>query len=192
MEASGPGPADWSRLMAAAQAGDQAAYRRLLRDLVPPMRAFLRRTGLDPDQIEDVTQDALLTIHQVRQTYDPARPFLPWVAAIARRRAIDHMRYRGRRPVDLADDATFFDRLVDPATLGTDDEAPGDPDALRAAIARLPAGQRTAIELTKLRELSLKEASRESGMTVGALKVAVHRAVKALRTSLASNNGDKG
>ncbi len=60
----------------------------------------------------------------------------------------------------------------------------GDPDVLKEAIADLPAGQRRAIELLKLREMSLKEAAAASGTSVGALKVATHRAMDALRRKL--------
>jgi DNA-directed RNA polymerase specialized sigma24 family protein len=61
----------------------------------------------------------------------------------------------------------------------------GDPGQVRRAVENLPAGQRTAIELLKLRELSLKEAANVSGMSVGALRVAAHRAIKRLHVSLA-------
>jgi DNA-directed RNA polymerase specialized sigma24 family protein len=60
----------------------------------------------------------------------------------------------------------------------------GDPEALRLAMTRLPAGQRQAVEMMKLRELSLKEASAQSGTSVAALKVAVHRGMAALRKAM--------
>jgi RNA polymerase sigma-70 factor (ECF subfamily) len=52
-------------------------------------------------------------------------------------------------------------------------------------MAGLPAGQRVAIEAVKLREMSLKEAAAATGTSIGALKVSVHRGIKALRTALA-------
>src|SRR5262245_57557210 len=87
---------EWSALMAAAQGGDRAAYERLLREILPFLRALAARQHRRPDRIEDVVQEALLTVHRVRHTYDPTRPFAPWLAAIARRRSIDALRRRGR------------------------------------------------------------------------------------------------
>lgn len=60
----------------------------------------------------------------------------------------------------------------------------GDNEQLRRAIQLLPVGQRKAVELLKLRELSLKEAAAATGMSIGALKVAVHRAIRILSTVL--------
>ena len=180
---------DWPRRMSAVQAGDSAAYRALLSDLLPVLRALVRRMIHDRETAEDIVQDCLLTLHQVRHTYDATRPFLPWVAAIAKRRAIDHLRRQGRRPVEIADDPEVLERYADPAA--DHPEGPGDPQELRAAIAQLPAGQREAIELLKLKELSLKEAAVETGLSVGALKIAVHRAVKSLRATLTPQEKDR-
>ncbi|MCC7282551.1 MAG: sigma-70 family RNA polymerase sigma factor [Acetobacteraceae bacterium] len=175
--------ARWSRLMAAAQDGDARAYDILLREAVPLLRAVCRRrlAGGTGDEVEDAVQDALLTIHRVRHTYDPARPLRPWLAAIAERRALDHGRRLGRaaaRHAALGDAA----ELASPAP-GADAVLGGRRagERLRRAVDELPAAQRTALHLTKLAELDLAEASRRSGMSVGALKVATHRALRALR-----------
>ncbi|HLX28119.1 MAG TPA: sigma factor [Casimicrobiaceae bacterium] len=82
--------------MARAQSGDGEAYRRLLRAITPCLRALAVRGGSDLRDVEDVVQDVLLTVHAVRHTYDPARPFGPWLTAIARRRIVDRLR-RARR-----------------------------------------------------------------------------------------------
>jgi RNA polymerase sigma-70 factor (ECF subfamily) len=165
--------------MAAAQAGDGRAYDRLLRACLPFLRAVVRRRILDPAEAEDAVQDALLTIHQLRATYEPARPIRPWLAAIADRRAIDRLRRHGRRqgretPID-----EFGETLAAPAANQAEERL--EAARLRAAVAELPQAQRTALALAKLEDLSLAEASARSGMSVGALKVATHRAVKALR-----------
>ncbi len=173
---------DWSALMMRAQDGDRAAYGRLLHSITPYLRTLARRHYCGHDDTEDVVQDILLTIHAVRHTYDPARPFAPWLVAIARRRIADRLRYRGRhaaRETALAAHHETFSA----------DETNGyawnhESRHLRAAVAALPNGQRQAIELLKLRELSLKEASVVSGVSVAALKVSTHRALKALRALL--------
>ena len=179
--------AEWAALMARAQDGDQLAYRRLLTEILPYLRTVARGYHRSPTDVEDAVQDALITLHAVRQTYDPARPFKPWLAAIARRRAIDRLRRlkrtRGREKFLEPERET---NVADETNRETDC---GDTRALHAAIERLPPGQRQAVTLLKLQEKSLKEAAMESGMSVAALKVAMHRAMKSLR-SILSNERD--
>src|SRR3569833_2915005 len=83
--------------MAAAQAGDRHAYERVLADSVALIRAVARRQGVAHDQLDDVVQETLLTVHRVRHTYDPARSYKAKHAAQATRRAIDGLRRCGRQ-----------------------------------------------------------------------------------------------
>lgn len=169
-------------LMRAVQNGDSVSYGLLLREVVPLIRGVVRRQRgfLPAADIEDLVQDVMLSLHSVRATYDPVRPFVPWLMAIARNRLADggrrHARLRANEIAVEKLPETFFQ-----ADANRQDEAFGDPEALRQAMARLPEGQRKALDLVKLKEMSLKEASEASGMSVPALKVAVHRAIKALR-----------
>ena len=172
--------------MAEAQSGNRDAYRRLLTEITPYLRFLAQRQHRDSRDVEDSVQDILLTVHSIRHTYDPARPFKPWLVAIGRRRIIDRLRInrRGRsRETELTEEHETFSV---PAT--NIHEAQSDSRRLREAIEGLPAGQREAIRLLKIEEKSLKEASAESGMSVAALKVSVHRAVKALRTLMEGKN----
>jgi RNA polymerase sigma-70 factor (ECF subfamily) len=168
-------------LMKAAQAGDSTAYVGLLHAVMPLVRNTIRRARgfLGAADIEDLTQDVLLSLHAVRATYDPERPFLPWLMAITHNRLADGARRYARRS---ANEVQVEELPVTFADEGANIESKryGDPDALRQAIETLPPGQRTAVEMLKLRELSLKEASAASGMTVGALKVSIHRAMATL------------
>lgn len=170
----------WSGWMAAAQDGDKAAYARLLADVTPFVRVLARRRCADPDRAEDVVQEVLLTLHRVRHTYDPARPFTPWLAAIAGRRSIDALRRRVRLAAHEAHDPYAYETFADVGA-NKEMEAGDAAQALAGLIASLPPGQREALELVKLKELSLLEASQISGQSVAALKVGVHRAIKALR-----------
>ncbi|HEY4031134.1 MAG TPA: sigma-70 family RNA polymerase sigma factor [Caulobacteraceae bacterium] len=170
----------WSRWMAAAQDGDNAAYARLLREILPFLRVLARRRCADPDRAEDVVQDVLLTLHRVRHTYDPVRPFTPWLASICDRRSIDALRKRVRQGARETQDERAYETFADPRA-NKDVEAGIEAEALQAMIAELPPGQREALELVKVKEMSLLEASQVSGQSVGALKVSVHRAIKALR-----------
>jgi len=168
--------ARWSALMAAAQDGNARAYDTLLCECLPLLRAICRQRLRNTAEVEDAVQDTLLTLHRVRHTYDPARPFRPWLAAIAERRALDRGRVVAR---GLARNTG----LEAADHVGVDGEAEGRVMSadLRSAVAELPAAQRTALQLTKIEALSLAEASARSGMSMGALKVATHRAVATLR-----------
>lgn len=173
---------EWEAWMVAAQGGDARAYDRFLRAILPFLRAVIRRRIADPAEAEDAVQDTLLTLHQLRASYQPGRPIRPWLAAIAGRRAIDRLRRRGRRQgreIPIEDVAVTL-----AASAANQGEARVAAAELRAAVAELPAAQRTALGLAKLQDLPLAEASARSGMSVGALKVATHRAVKALRKRL--------
>jgi RNA polymerase sigma-70 factor, ECF subfamily len=177
-----PSEADWSALMARGQGGDQASYRRLLTEITPYMRALAFRFGLTGSDIEDAVQDALLTLHAIRHTYDPARPFAPWLVAVARHRMLDYRRRRMRQFGRETELTEFHETFAAPET--NPPERAGEGARLHAAIAELPAGQRQAVELLRLQEMSLKEASAKSGQSETALKVAMHRAVKRLRMLL--------
>jgi RNA polymerase sigma factor (sigma-70 family) len=173
-------------LMQAAQDGDRIAYAGLLRELVPLLQRLMRRRlgFLQPSDREDLVQDILLSLHAARATYDPRRPFTPWLMSIAHHRMVD----RARRHTRVWANEVLVDEFADSAfdeVSDLPDSEYGDSEQVRQAVKGLPAGQRTAIELLKLRELSLKEAANVSGMSVSALKVAAHRAIKALRGSLA-------
>lgn len=179
---------DWSILMAHAQTGEREAYRRLLGEITPYLRSLAAKYHRDPSDIEDTVQDVLLTVHAIRHTYDPARPFGPWLVAIARRRIADRLRRQGRlrsRETALAPEHESF---AAPDTKL--DEAMSEAFALHDAVERLPPGQREAITLTKLQELSLKQAATVSGTSIAALKVATHRALKNLRKILGRHGGE--
>ena len=174
-----------SRLMARAQQGDSDAYVTLLRAITPRIRQLVRgkRGFLGDGDVEDVVQEVLLSVHAVRATYDPARPLMPWLSAIVRHRLADAARRHVRRrahEIELDDlDVTFQSSAANSRQDGF-----GDPEALAQAIQALPPGQRQAVELLKLRELSLIEASAATGMSIGALKVATYRAMASLRRTL--------
>ncbi|MGO9399606.1 MAG: RNA polymerase sigma factor [Xanthobacteraceae bacterium] len=168
--------------MAAAQAGDRAAYEALLRDCVPLIRSVALRRGVGADYVEDVVQDVLLTVHRARQTYDPARSFNAWLRTIAERRAIDLLRRIGRQrarevysPLDFE---AFADAPADPADNGGARAAAG---RVNEALATLPERQREAVQVLVLEEQSLSEAAVATRRTKGALKVNLHRALQKLR-----------
>lgn len=173
-----PAELQLGRWMEAAQRGDAAAYETLLRALLPPLRDFVRRLVRDPNEVEDIVQGVLLSVHRSRHTWRPERPFGPWWRAIARNAATDALRRRtrsARREIAL-DDAP---EPVAPELAA----GPGtaiDP-ALADAMKALPDAQREAVEMVHLEELSMAEAAARAGVGVEAMKTRSHRGIAALR-----------
>jgi RNA polymerase sigma factor (sigma-70 family) len=177
-------------LMRATQAGDSDAYLLLLQEITPRLRQVVaRRVGSAAASVEDLVQDVLLSVHVARASYDASRPFLPWLMAIARNRLADGARRNARRAAHEIAVGNLDVTFADLATNSSAEEL-GDVQALRHAMQALPAKQRNAIELLKVGGLSLKEAAAATGMTVGALKVATHRGLAALRRILAVTKTD--
>jgi RNA polymerase sigma-70 factor, ECF subfamily len=173
----------WGELLAAAQQGDAGAYRQFLASIVPFARALARQRCRFDDMAEDVVQEVLLTVHRVRHTYEPGRPVKPWLAAIVARRAIDAIRKRGRIGAREVHDQPAYETYADPQA---NKEEAGDAARTLAQMTRgLSPGQKEAVELVKLKEMSLAEASAVSGQSVALLKVNIHRAIKKLRRALA-------
>ena len=168
---------DWPALLAAAQSGDAAAYRAFLHEVLPFARAIARRHVRD-GEVEDAVQDALLTLHRVRHTYQPGRPVRPWLAAIVTRRAIDLGRRRGRIGAREVSDPLAYETFADARA---NREEARDSRGLAAMLADLPPKQREALELVKLKEMTLKEASAQSGQSIPSLKVNIHRALRRLQ-----------
>lgn len=164
--------------MAEAQNGDASAYDQLLRELLAPLRAFVRSRLGEPSGAEDVVQNVLLSLHRARHTYRPERRFAPWFWTIARNAVTDAQRARhsrAQREVPLVES----DLPADPGD-AVEARLPLSP-AMTRALESLPASQRQAVELLHLQQLSVAEAAVRAGVTPGALKVRAHRGYRALR-----------
>jgi RNA polymerase sigma-70 factor (ECF subfamily) len=167
-------------LMVGGLAGDDAAYHVFLKELSAHLRAFFRRrlTSL-PDEVEDLVQETLLAVHNQRHTYQTDQPLTAWIHAIARYKLVDFLRRR-----------TGHEALNDPLEDVFDVLAFSDGEAMdaRRDIARLleqlPQRQRLPIQYVKLDGLSVGEAARLAGMSESAVKVGVHRGLKALAAKI--------
>ncbi|QHE83731.1 sigma-70 family RNA polymerase sigma factor [Hydrogenophaga sp. BPS33] len=170
-------------LMLAGLDGDAAAYRRFLQQLGTRLRSFYRRrlSGW-PDDVEDLVQDTLLAIHNQRHTYQPGQPVTAWVHAIARYKTIDLLRARQAREAlhdPLDDDANaLFDT--------SDSDAAETRRDLDQLLATLPERQRVPIEQVKLEGRSVADVARETGMSESAVKIGIHRGLKALAARIAA------
>jgi len=165
-----------------AQSGDEAAYRSALTLAATRLRGyFLRRMRTQPDDVEDLVQETLLTIHLQRATYDPALPVTAWLHAIARHKFIDYLRRHGRSAAlhDPIDDVheTLLPVVEHDFTARRD---------IGKLLDLLPAEQRQAILDTKIEGLSVAEAAARSGASESAVKVRVHRGLQRLAAWLRS------
>ena len=167
-----------SALMREAQNGSDGAYLRLLQEIQPIVQRIIRRqwAKASSSDHDDLLQEVMLKVHAARATFDPSQPFIPWLKTIVMNKTIDFMRKQARQralwspsdsaAADVADESSYeaFHRYEAVASV-------------RKAVSALPGCQRTAIELLKLRELSLSEATTMTGMSASALKASIHRAL---------------
>ena len=160
--------------------GDAAAYHQFLKALSAHLRAYFRKRLFQrPDEVEDLVQETLLAVHNQRHTYRTDQPLTAWVHAIARYKLVDLLRARASR-----------EALTDPLDDALEVFATSDTDAadtkkdLGKLLAALPDRQRLPIVHVKLEGLSVVEAAQLTGMSVSAIKIGVHRGLKALAAKI--------
>lgn len=170
--------------MRIALAGDDAAYRRLLSQLAGILRGWTRRElarqGYELSEAEDIVQETLIAIHLKRASWDPARPFLPWLRAVSRHKLIDNLRRRGRRVMVPIDD--LADLLPAPAA-----EETLNADALDKHLSALPKGQEKVVRAISVDGFSIAETAQRLMMKEGAVRVALHRGLAALAKAAQRN-----
>lgn len=178
--------AELKALMLASLDGDAASHSALLQRLSRRLRAYYRGKlsgiGRGTAETEDLVQEALLAIHNKRFTYSPEEPLTPWVHAIARYKLIDFLRRtrpsRADVPIDEADNV-----------LADDDNIVAESKYdLKRLLQRLPNNMRNAIQAVKLDGQSIAEAAIQFGMSESAVKVSIHRGLKALAAVIARDN----
>lgn len=160
--------------------GDAAAYHRFLKALSAHLRAYFRKRLFQrPDEVEDLVQETLLAVHNQRHTYRLDLPLTAWVHAIARYKLVDLLRARMSREA-------LTDPLDDEHELfaASDTEADEARKDLNKLLAGLPERQRLPIVHVKLEGLSVVEAAQLTGMSESAIKIGVHRGLKALAAKI--------
>lgn len=161
---------EWGSLMAAAQGGNVEAYRLLLAELRRWLcRFYMRR--LPPAMVEDTVQDTLVAIHEKRHTYDPDRPFKPWLVAVARYKWIDRLRSMSRAKMEELSEEIAIDDHESSVTSSM---------VLRQLMAELKPAQAEAIRLVKIEGYSVEEASAKTGQSRPLIKVNIHRGLARL------------
>jgi len=161
--------------------GDRAAYASFLAQAAAHLRAYVRRRLTRwPDDVEDVMQEALLAIHNHRDTWRRTEPLMPWLHAIARYKLIDALRARSMHEAMLLPlDDESEDALAD-----ADPHAGEARRDVRVLLETLPDRFRVPIECVKLEGLSVAETTQRTGMSASAVKVGVHRGLRLLARRL--------
>lgn len=167
--------AEWAALLRAANGGDGRAYARFLCEVTPVLRGIVRGRGrsVPPDLQEDIVQEVLLAIHTKRHTWATDRPLRPWLWAITRYKVAGAFRARGTQiHLDVADFAEVL-----PAEPGPDPTAAHDAHRLMDRL------EPRAAEIVRSISLEGEEpgtTGRRLRMSEGAVRVALHRALKRL------------
>jgi RNA polymerase sigma-70 factor (ECF subfamily) len=165
--------------MIASQSGDAVAYRHLLGELATQLGGYFRKrlaTAYAADA-EDLVQETLLALHSRRATYDPARPFTAWVHAIARYKLTDHLRRRYDEPATTLDETARI--AAEDVSAGADAQLD-----LKRLLASVPAGQRAWIHSVRIEGRSIAEVAARAGLSSSAVKVGIHRGLKALASKV--------
>jgi RNA polymerase sigma-70 factor (ECF subfamily) len=170
--------ADLEELMVRYQGGDAAAVAELIRRLSPQLHRYFLAQFVSRRYADDLLQETWLRIHQIRHTYRPGQPVLPWLYAIARNIRVDQ--YRKTRRVE--DRELQVDTLPEVASASAGRAANG-PD-LHAILGSLPESQREVLTMLKVSGMSLEEVARATSSTVGSVKQKAHRAYEKLRRLL--------
>ena len=165
----------WETLLARANDGDGAAFARFLHLVTPTLRSVIRRRGdgLPPDQHEDILQEVLLAIHLKRQTWRRDSPVRPWLYALARYKVVDAFRRRGRAvtlPIEDFADVLPEENVTPPLSDRDAEVMLGQIDSRSAILVRAVA----------LDGKTAEEAGAAVGLTAGAARVALHRAMRRL------------
>jgi RNA polymerase sigma-70 factor, ECF subfamily len=177
---------DLQSLMARYREGDFGAATILVNRLGPQLHRFFLMLFMSRRHADDLLQDTWLRVHEVRHTYRPGQPVLPWLYAIARNVRVDHYRkaHRAEGREERLDECPDI-----PAA--PPDRSAGTPD-LEALLATLPESQREVIVMLKVSGLSLEEIARATSSSVGSVKQKAHRAYETLRKALGGRGPNEG
>lgn len=167
-------------LLLAGLDGDATAYRAFLSELSGRLRAYLRKRLYQlQDEVEDIVQETLLAVHNARHTYRPEQPLTAWVHAIARYKLMDFLRARSRH------DAHHDPLDEEHELFAACDEQPAQARRdIGALLEQLPDKQRLPIMHVKLQGLSVAETAQLTGLSESAVKVGIHRGLKALAATI--------
>ncbi|MFF3173056.1 RNA polymerase sigma factor [Streptomyces sp. NPDC057900] len=173
----------------AAQDGDEDAFRTVYRAVQPRLLGYIRTLVGEPDA-EDVASESWLQIARDLDRFSgDADRFRGWAARIARNRALDHLRMRGRRPSAGGDEAELSEKPAESDTAAEAIEALATGRTM-SLIAQLPQDQAEAVVLRVVVGLDAKSAAQTLGKRPGAVRTAAHRGLKRLAELLRADSAD--
>ena len=160
--------------------GDQHAYAEILQETSRFLRPYLAKRLSFTNEVDDLLQEILISIHKARHTYDGNRPYKPWVYAIAKFRLQDHLRAHYSDHLHHADDLSEMEEFLhEPVT-----ESAISYESISGEVEKLPEKQAAILRLMHQDGYTAKEIAEKIGMKESAVKVAAHRAYKILRKNL--------
>ncbi len=163
--------------LASAQAGDEAAFACIFRDVQPALLRYLRMIAPDPDDMAGDTW--LQVVAGLGRFRGDEQAFRAWLFTIARHRAADAGRTRVRRPAVPLNLSDAAQQLTSPDAADQALEAASTRAAI-ALIASLPQDQAEIIMLRVVVGLEASDVARIVGKTPGAVRVAAHRGLRRL------------
>lgn len=171
-----------------AKAGDEAAFVQLFRDLQPALVRYLRVIARrDADDLAAETWFEV--VRSLTRFSGTEAGFRSWVFTIARRRHVDLLRSRNRRPVEVgAGDTEPIDRALDDEVAIIAEQNSELQSTLRT-IARLPAAQAEVVMLRAVAGLTVAEVARVVDRRPGAVRILAHRGLRRLAGELSANTG---
>ncbi len=170
---------EWQQWAIAAQNGDKKAYAKLLGALAPYIKNVIIKSLANQDAAEDIAQEVLISVHKSLSSYQPDRPFKPWLMAIINFRRTDYLRkYYAQRDDKKAvtDDNPEYlaANVTNPANVG-------ELKDIEAALETLPEQQRRIFKMIKIQGFTAQEVANEMDMNESAVKVSAHRTMKKLQ-----------
>ncbi len=171
---------DFAALMRQSLAGDQRAYAALLQETSRFLRPFLAKRLSFTNEVDDLLQEILISIHKARHTYDGNRPYKPWAYAIAKFRLQDHLRAHYSDQLHHADDLSEMEEFLHEDVT----ESAISYESITGEVEKLPEKQATILRLMHHEGYTAKEVAEKVGMKESAVKVAAHRAYKVLKDKL--------
>lgn len=188
-------------LMAAYQAGNEAAFREIFDRYGGRVYGFLVRRLGDRPLAEDLYQEAFLRLHRARHTYDATRPFRAWLFGIVHNLLTDALRGRSRAP----ETTSFEDAGGDGSTPTTrrqdvarDEQTPErvvaareSSAALSRALTALPSDEATVLILARIEGLSYEHIGEILGRSAAATKQLAYRALNRVKAKMAANGHEE-
>lgn len=170
------------KLLNRANNGDKEAYHQLLVWLTQHCKCIIKLTvrnyrNFPHEAVEDITQEIMIAFHEVHQSFDLTRPFLPWINSIIRHKTVDFLRKKDFRVLMNSQD--IF--LVSETMAKIDELCDSDPLDLEHLMKNLSQTEVDIIRMAKIDGHSSKEIAQQLNLSDSNVKVIIYRTIKKLK-----------